>query len=109
MLQKTDPFLRSKGKNQKLAVRLRKNQPFFEVTMWQYRVDVAPNLPKRLVPVSMLYRYRYQLGYRQTSIAVPEVPVFVPPVFDVVPNLPSVPGTDIDVVPNLPKCLRYRY
>ena len=55
----------------------------------------------------------------QTSIPVPEVPIFVSPVFDVIPVLPkcsvpvlmtyrtcrSVPGTGIDVVPNLLKCL----
>ena len=56
---------------------LHKNLPYFDVTMW-CRVDVVPILPmcpvrgcvspnfsKCPVPVSMLYRYRYQLRYRR--------------------------------------------
>ena len=65
MHKNTDPFFRSKSKNLKLAVRLHKNRPFFEITLWQYRVDVAPNLPERPVPVSMFYPYRYQLRCRR--------------------------------------------
>ena len=44
--KETDQFFRSKSKNLKLGIGSRKNQPYFGVTMREYRVDVVPNLPK---------------------------------------------------------------
>ena len=64
-------IFRSKSKNLKLAIGLHKNQPYVDVTMRPYRVDVVPNLPKRPgssrrpLPVSVLYRYRCQFRYRR--------------------------------------------
>ena len=60
-----------------LGIASNKNLPYFDVTMWWYRIDVGttlpmfsvwgydlPNFPKWPVPAKMLYRYRYQLRYR---------------------------------------------
>ena len=98
---KTDLLFRSKSKNLKLEIGSHKNQPYFDVKMWRYRVDVLSNLPKYPVRVSMLYRYRYHRRYRRHT---------------------GTGGTGIDVVPNVPKCevpvlmsyrayrsVRYRY
>ena len=48
--KKTDSFFRSKSRTLKLGVGSHKNQPYFDVTMWRYRVDVVPNLLKFPVP-----------------------------------------------------------
>ena len=84
--KKTDPIIKSRSKNLELAIELHKNQPYFDVTMWQYRVDVR-NLPKR--PGSVRYRCRCCTDTGTnfgTDIHT------------------GTGGTGIDVVPNLPKC-----
>ena len=96
--------------------------------MWWYRVDVVPilpmcpvrgyvlpNFPTCPVPVSMLFRYRYQLRYRRPyRYRRYRYPCRT--------ELTKGSDTGIDVVPNLPKCpvpilmsyrtyrsVRYRY
>ena len=105
MHKNTDPFSTWKSNNLKLAVRLHKNQPFLEVPTSQYRVDVAPNSPKR--PGSI--RYRCQFCTDTGTNFGTDVHT-------------GTGGSGIDVVPNLPKCpvpglisyrtyrsVRYRY
>ena len=77
--KKTDPFIRSKRKNLTLGIGSRIRiclilmsqcggtglMSYRSYRSVRYRVDVVTNLPKCPVPVSMLYRYRYQLRYRR--------------------------------------------
>ena len=142
--KKTDPFIRSKSKNLKLGNGSMRISLILMSqhgdTGWmyrsyrsvRYRVDVEPNLPKCLVPVSMLYRYRYQLRYRHPyRYRCTKITEVSGTGIDVVRNLPKGPvpvlmsyrtyrsvryrygcrteltevsGTGIDAVPNLPKC-----
>ena len=95
--EKTDHLFRSKSKILKLEIRSHKNQPYFDVKMWRYRVDVVPNLPKYPVPVSMLYRYQYELRYRRLYR-------YRRYRYRCSTELTIVSVTGIDVVPNLPKC-----
>ena len=85
----------------------------------RYRFDVVPNLPKRPVPVSMLYRYRYQLRYKRsyryrryrcwcctdlTEVSGAGI------IIDVVPTLPKCPvPVHIDVVERTYLSVQYRY
>ena len=101
--KKTDPFIRSKSKNLKLGIESRKNLPYFDLTMWWYRVDVpiltgtgllvcftelsevsGTDIDVVSIPVPTQV---------QMSIPVPEVPVLMPY---------QMSGIGIDVVPNLP-------
>ena len=83
--KKTDPICRSKRKNL-LTLGLHKNQLYFDVTTWQYRVDVVPDLPKR--PGSVRYRYRCCTDTGTNFGADVHT---------------GTGGTGIDVVPNIPK------
>ena len=69
--KKTDLFFRSKSKNLKLEIRSHKDQPYFDVKMWRYRVDVvteAYGTGIDVVPIPVPTPVR-------TSIPVPEVPI----------------------------------
>ena len=99
--ENTDPF----RKNLKFGIGSHENQPYFDVTMWWYRVDVVPILwtcpvpgyvlPKCPVPVSMLYRYLYQIRYRRPYRYRRYRYWCTEPT--------ELSGTGIDVVPNFPK------
>ena len=64
--------------------------------MWRYQVDVVPNLPNYPVPISMLYRCRYQLRYRRPDR-------YRRYRYSYLTELTKVSGTGIDAVPSLPK------
>ena len=96
-MKKTDLFFRSKSKSLKLGIGSHKNQSYFDVKMWWYRVNVVPNLPKYPVPASMLYRNRYQFGYRGPYR-------YRRYRYRCRTGGSKASGTGIDVVPNLPKC-----
>ena len=71
----------------------------------RYRFYVVPNIPRCPVPVSMLYRYRYQLLYRRAyryRYWCTELTLVSRTGIDV-PNFYRVSGPGVDV-PNLPKC-----
>ena len=118
--KKTDPIRSIESKNLKFGIGSQKNLPYFEVTMWWYRVDVpilsscpvpGCDLPKYLVPVSMLYQYWYQLRYRRPYryrrfryLMSYRTYQRVRYRYWCCIELNEVSGTGIDVVPNSPKC-----
>ena len=111
--KKTDRFIRWISKNLNLVNGAQRNQPYFDVLKWRYRVDV-PILPKCRVS-DWCTEFREVSG---TSIDVVPIPVQNPVQGADVHT--GTGGTDIDV-PNVPKCpvpvlvyqtyrsVRYRY
>ena len=136
--KKTGPFIWSKSKSLKLEFGSQKELPYFDVTLWWYRVDVVPilpmcpvrghvlpNFPKCPVPVLMLYRTYRSVRYRYYLPNSPKCPALLYRNYlsgmklcnrtsgtgiHVVRNLPKCPGTGIDVVPKFSyRSVRYRY
>ena len=116
--ENTDPF----RKNLKFGIGSHENQPYFDVTMWWYRVDVAPILPMfpvrgYVLPNFRSVRYRYPCCTDTCTNFGTDVHTGTG--LDIVPNLPNCP---VPVFTNLPKCpvpvfmsyrtyrrVRYRY